>query len=53
MGELARKTSDIDEMWYWYLSGNYKEGLSSKYVNRLKLERSLYGVLPGSPRCIE
>jgi adenylate cyclase len=42
-----------DELWYWYLTGEQKNGFPKNY-ERLKLfNRKFYGILPGDPRCFE
>jgi len=53
VAEVASHSKDIDEIWYWYLTGEFKDGFSPKQMLQLKFEQTVYGVLPGSPRCIE
>jgi adenylate cyclase len=45
--------SDLNENWYWYLTGEHKNGYSSRYELIVKLHNIISGVLPGAPRCIE
>jgi hypothetical protein len=53
LSETASHTRDIDEIWHWYLTGQFRAGLSSRQLFELRLEQTIYGVLPGAPRCIE
>jgi adenylate cyclase len=51
--EETTRTRDIDEIWYWYLTGQFRVGLSPKQKFELRLEQTVYGALPGAPRCME
>ena len=43
----------VNELWYWYLTGEHKDGFPKNYERRVSINRKLYGVLPGDPRCFE
>lgn len=42
-----------DEIWYWYLTGEWRVPLPSEFALRLKTLQSIYGVLPSDPHCLE
>lgn len=42
-----------DELWYWYLTGEHKHGFPKNYERLKNFNRSIYGILPGDPRCFE
>ena len=42
-----------DELWYWYLTGEHKHGFPKNYERLKNVNRALYSVLPGDPRCFE
>jgi adenylate cyclase len=42
-----------DELWYWYLTGEHKHGFPKNYERMKNVNRALYGILPGDPRCFE
>jgi adenylate cyclase len=42
-----------NELWYWYLTGDHKHGFPKNYERLKSINRKLYGVLPGDPRCFE
>jgi len=42
-----------DELWYWYLTGEHKHGFPKNYERLKYFNRSIYGILPGDPRCFE
>ena len=44
---------DLDENWYWYLTGEHKNGYSKRYGLIVKLQDIFANVLPGAPRCAE
>jgi adenylate cyclase len=50
--DLDRK-KDLVENWYWYLTGENKDGFSSQYELNVKWFRRTSGLFPGAPRCIE
>ena len=43
----------VDELWYWYLTGEHKHGFPKNYERLKNFNRSIYGILPGDPRCFE
>ena len=43
----------FDENWYWYLTGETKEGFSRRYELTMKIVRRTSGLAPGKPRCFE
>jgi adenylate cyclase len=43
----------LSENWYWYLTGENKEGFSRQYEYQVKWMRLTSGFLPGKPRCFE
>jgi adenylate cyclase len=45
--------SDFDEIWYWYLTGEFKQSLSPELVKKMKRMVALRGFFPGAPRCLE
>jgi adenylate cyclase len=53
VGEAVTRNNEFDEIWYWYLTGKFRQGLSPKQLSQLRFEQRLYSVLPGSPRCME
>jgi len=42
-----------DELWYWYLTGDWRVTPPPEITRRLTLEKTLFGWLPSSPHCIE
>ena len=42
-----------EENWYWYLTGENKEGFSAEYESSVRLFRRVSGLFPGKPRCFE
>lgn len=42
-----------DELWYWYLTGEHKHGFPKNYERLKSVNRAIYGILPGDPRCFE
>ena len=42
-----------NELWYWYLTGEHKHGLPRNYELVRNVNRTLYSILPGDPRCFE
>ena len=42
-----------EENWYWYLTGENKEGFSTYYESNIKFFRRVAGLFPGEPRCFE
>jgi adenylate cyclase len=43
----------FDENWYWYLTGETKDGFSPGYARFMKTMRRTFGLIPGGPRCFE
>ena len=43
----------MDAVWYWYLTGEDQQALSRRYQLMEKLQRGLFAVLPGAPRCFD
>jgi adenylate cyclase len=52
MNELELK-KNLNENWYWYLTGEHKDGFSGQYELIIKLQNIFSKVLPGTPRCAE
>lgn len=44
---------ELNENWYWYLTGNNKEGFSGDYEKFVNNLRRTMGWIPGAPRCFE
>jgi adenylate cyclase len=44
---------ELNENWYWYLTGNNKEGFSADYEKFVKRLRRTMAWVPGAPRCFE
>ncbi|HTY62033.1 MAG TPA: adenylate/guanylate cyclase domain-containing protein [Acidobacteriota bacterium] len=42
-----------EENWYWYLTGENKNGFSPEYERAVKLYRLISSPFPGQPRCFE
>jgi adenylate cyclase len=42
-----------EESWYWYLTGQNKDGFSSEYERSIRSFRRISGLFPGQPRCFE
>jgi adenylate cyclase len=43
----------FDDLWYWYLTGEHKEGFPRWAETVAKISRGFYGMFPGDPRCME
>ncbi len=43
----------MDAVWYWYLTGEDHQALSRKMQLTEKLQRGLFAILPGAPRCFD
>ncbi len=43
----------IDDLWYWYLTGEKRKTFPSEYVRRLRAYQRIFRLLPGDPRCFE
>jgi adenylate cyclase len=50
---LDIKKGQMDKVWYWYLTGETIPEVTQMVENQLKLYRTFFSLLPGSPRCIE
>jgi adenylate cyclase len=44
---------NLDENWYWYLTGDHKDGYTSQYESLMKWAHLINHIFPGTPRCIE
>ena len=44
---------ELSEIWYWYLTGQNKNGFSARYETLVNLMHRVTGVFPGTPRCLE
>ena len=42
-----------DEIWYCYLSGKNRAGFPEWYLRQMRILKTLLGILPGRPRCLE
>jgi adenylate cyclase len=51
--KLEEQKRFADELWYWYLTGEHNHGLPKSYERMRTINRTLYSVLPGDPRCFE
>ena len=51
--KVLSQKGHLAENWYWYLTGQNKEGFSTQYESRIKRFRRTTGLLPGTPRCFE
>lgn len=49
----SRTKQELEENWYWYLTGEHREDMSLRYEARLRTFRRVASVLPGDPRCFE
>jgi adenylate cyclase len=53
---MSKETNErnlMDAVWYWYLTGEDWQALSRKYQLIDRLQRGLFGMLPGAPRCFD
>ena len=44
---------DLEEVWYWYLTGQNKTGFSRTYERQVALIHTYARLFPGKPRCLE
>ncbi len=44
---------DFEESWYWYLTGEHREGISPRYELDVQAFRRIVALFPGDPRCFE
>jgi adenylate cyclase len=44
---------NLNENWYWYLTGEHKDGFTSQYESFMKWLHFVDHLFPGTPRCIE
>lgn len=42
-----------DELWYWYLTGEWRIPPPPEIARLLKIFHTIYGVLPSDPHCLE
>jgi adenylate cyclase len=47
------KKEVFDEIWYWYLTGEWRVLPPKEILFTLELEKRLYGWLPSAPHCFE
>ncbi len=45
--------NNLQENWYWYLTGEHKHGFTSQYESMMRKMQRTFGLLPGEPRCFE
>jgi adenylate cyclase len=53
---MVKETNEknlMNAVWYWYLTGEEQQSLSKKYQLIEKLQRGLFAILPGAPRCVD
>jgi adenylate cyclase len=53
---MAEKLSNkelIDEVWYWYLTGENRVGFPNKFKMQMAVSNFIFDILPGAPRCFE
>ena len=43
----------IDELWYWYLTGDKRSTFPAEYERVFESYRRVYKLFPGDPRCFE
>ncbi len=48
-----KSKEQYEESWYWYLTGEKRQGFSPEYENFIKRLRRLARLFPGDPRCFE
>jgi len=53
MPKIEFNKREMAENWYWYLTGNNKEGFSNKYETMMRRFRRISRLMPGAPRCFE
>ena len=42
-----------DEIWYWYLTGEWRVPPPPEVLRHIKMEKTLFGWMPSDPHCIE
>lgn len=42
-----------DEIWYWYLTGDWRVPPPANIVRMMEMKKRVYGLLPGTPHCLE
>jgi adenylate cyclase len=42
-----------DEIWYWYLTGEWRVPPPPEIVRKLAIKQKIYSVLPSNPHCLE
>ncbi len=47
------KKQFFNEIWYWYLTGKWREGKAVRFPLLGKAMMTAYSALPGTPRCFE
>lgn len=53
MVEEIEERKYMDAVWYWYLTGKDQQAMSRKMQLIEKLQRGVFAVLPGAPRCFD
>lgn len=41
----------FEDIWYWYLTGEHRSDVSRRAESQLSLQKFIFGLLPGRPRC--
>ncbi|MGE5073855.1 MAG: adenylate/guanylate cyclase domain-containing protein [Anaerolineae bacterium] len=50
----ARMNREVaNEIWYWYLNGEARQGMPKALTRNLEVLQRRFDFLPGSPRCIQ
>jgi adenylate cyclase len=53
MPKRKTRKQRYEENWYWYLTGDHKEGFDRQYELMIKLMRGALALFPGQHRCLE
>jgi len=53
MANEAGQENPFNIVWYWYLTGEKRGDFPRSIELELKVERLVYSILPGTPRCFE
>jgi adenylate cyclase len=49
----GKDTETIDDLWYWYLTGEKRDTFPPEYERVFESYRRVYKLFPGDPRCFE
>jgi adenylate cyclase len=49
----GKDTETIDDLWYWYLTGEKRATFPAEYERVFESYRRVYKLFPGDPRCFE